>query len=74
MEVSYDDRGGAGARRQVLPAGFTEPTDWWTRGYSIAPDGRFLAIRDIAGPAPAVPQIHMIANWMAELKRLAPRP
>jgi hypothetical protein len=74
MEVNIRADGLAQPPHQLLPPGFTEPTDWWTRGYSIAPDGRFLVIRDIAGAGPPTPRVRVIVNWTEELKRLVPGP
>jgi serine/threonine-protein kinase len=74
MEVNIHADGLAEPPHQLLPPGFTVRTDWWTRGYSIAPDGRFLVIRDIAGASPPAPRIRVIVNWTEELKRLVPRP
>jgi serine/threonine protein kinase/Tol biopolymer transport system component len=72
MELSFDgDRNATDAPRPLFQAKSTDPIDWWTRGYSVAPDGRFLLIRDVARQN-ATPQIHVIVNWVQELKRLAP--
>jgi hypothetical protein len=53
---------------------FTISEDWWTRGYSLAPDGRFLVIRNAPAANSTPAQIHVIANWFEELKKLAPNP
>ena len=72
MEVSYDgEHESTGAPHSLFSTNSSDPRDWWTRGYSVAPDGRFLIIRDVAGQS-SVPQIHVIVNWVQELKRLAP--
>jgi Tol biopolymer transport system component len=72
MEVSCDgERGSTGAPRALFATNSNDPRDWWTRGYSVGPDGRFLIIRDVAAQS-SVPQIHVIVNWVEELKRLSP--
>lgn len=63
--------GAIGPPRQLLPANFTLPTDWWTRGYSLAPDGRFLVLRNV-GDDSAVSRVRVVVNWFDELSRLAP--
>ena len=63
-----------GRPQQIHPAGFTIPQDWWTRPYSVAPDGRFLVIRNQVDAAAQGAQIHVIVNWLQELRRLAPNP
>lgn len=40
------------------------------QSYDVAPDGRFLMIRD--PQEPAVLQINVVLNWFEELKRLVP--
>jgi Tol biopolymer transport system component len=43
------------------------------RCYDVAPDGRFLAIRSLdTPPIPAVTAIHLVLNWLAELKQKVP--
>jgi hypothetical protein len=37
------------------------------RSYDVAPDGRFLMIKDDAG---SVDQIEIVVNWFEELKRV----
>ena len=71
-EVPYLGAGSTEAPHRLLPPGFTEPSDWWTRGYCVAPDGRFLVIRDVPGGTPSVQKINVIVNWTEELKRLVP--
>ncbi len=39
--------------------------------YDVAPDGRFLGIRDIT-PDPPANQVTVVLNWFEELKRLVP--
>ncbi len=39
--------------------------------YDVAPDGRFLGIRNI-NPDPPANQINVVLNWHEELKRLVP--
>lgn len=73
IEVPYLGHESFGPPRQLFPPGFTELDDWWTRGYSVASGGRFLVIRKAPGEKPPPPQIHIITNWITELKRLAPR-
>jgi dipeptidyl aminopeptidase/acylaminoacyl peptidase len=72
MEVSVDSQAIAGEPRQVIAGNFATLPDMWTRGYSLAPDGRFLVTRDIAPEHPAPSQINVVVNWFVELKRLAP--
>jgi Tol biopolymer transport system component len=74
MEANMHADGSGEPPHLLLPPGFTVRTDWWTRGYSIAPDGRFLVIRDVAGGSPPAPRIRVIVNWTEELKRLVPGP
>jgi len=43
-----------------------------TRGYDIAPDGqRFLMLR-APKPEPPFTQMHVVLNWIEELKRRVP--
>ena len=42
-----------------------------SRRYDLAPDGRFLMIKELGG-ATALPQIVVVQNWFEELKRLVP--
>ena len=42
-----------------------------TPNYDVAPDGRFLMIRQSEGSSPN--QINVVLNWSEELKRLVPR-
>ena len=46
------------------------------RQYHVAPDGRFLMIRQGAATdeATAAPEIILVQNWFEELKRLVPVP
>jgi hypothetical protein len=45
----------------------------YARTYDVAPDGRFLMIKDAApDPASAPTSIVVVQNWFEELKRLAP--
>lgn len=74
LEVPYSRDGKTGEPSELLGPRFAESPDWWTRGYAVAPDGRFLVIRTVPQASPPVPQIHIIVNWTAELKRLAPAP
>ena len=39
--------------------------------YDVAPDGRFLGIRDV-NPDPPTNQINVVLNWFEELKRRVP--
>ena len=42
-----------------------------TRFYDVSPDGqRFLMLKSAAASAPR--QIHLVVNWVEELKRLVP--
>ena len=72
MEVACERSGCSGVPHGLLPPGFAQPADWWTRAYSIAPDGRFLVIRDIAGESKSAPRIRVVVNWTEELRRLLP--
>ena len=72
MEVSVDSHWITGEPRELVTGNFTTVNDIWTRGYSIAPDGRFLVTRDIAPEHPTLSQINVVVNWFVELKRLAP--
>ncbi len=42
-----------------------------TRQYHVAPDGRFLMIRE---GATASPELVVVLNWFEELQRLVPTP
>ena len=71
MEVSIDNEGHASAPRQRIARDFTfRSTDYWTRNYSMTNDGRFLVIRNVAGPVTR-PEIRIVVNWFSDLKRLA---
>jgi len=43
---------------------------WYRQTYDVAPDGRFLMIRDPEGPP--LQRINVVLNWFDELKRLVP--
>jgi len=43
-----------------------------SRRYDLAPDGRFLMIKESGGAMNALPQIVVVQNWHEELKRLVP--
>jgi len=47
-------------------------TGEWYRTYDVATDGRFLMIQTEEGQGPT--QIHVVLNWLEELKRLVPSP
>jgi len=74
MEVTIGASGAPSEPKQVLPGEFTNSPDIWTRGYSIAPDGRLLVIRAPLEPEPASARISVVSNWFEELKRLSPLP
>ncbi len=47
------------------------------RQYHVAPDGRFLMIKQGSAPtddATAAPEIILVQNWFDELQRLVPTP
>ena len=47
------------------------------RTYDVAPDGRFLMVKEGATPEDAsapTAQLHLVLNWFEELKRLVPVP
>ena len=47
--------------------------EWkYLSSYDVAPDGRFLMIRDPEGPPRQ--RINVVLNWFDELKRLVPSP
>lgn len=59
------------ASRRIVASGLINSVNYWTRAYSMAPDGRLLVMNSL--PAAAAPaQIQVVVNWMAELKRLVP--
>lgn len=70
MELTWTKDGAAGEPRKLLPEGFARSNDWWTRAYSIAPNGRFLVLRDSDGGAQSEPRIRVIVNWPVEMARL----
>ena len=72
MEVPCRGGGCGGALRQVQGPGFAEPGDWWTRAYSIAPNGRFLVIREAQRERAPEPRIRVVVNWLQEVRRLVP--
>ncbi len=74
MAAEVDARATVGPPRQIFAAGFTTASDWWTRPYSLAPDGRFLVIRNAANDAARPSEIHVVVNWFPELRRLSPNP
>jgi hypothetical protein len=49
------------APRPGLPA-------WQPRGYDVLPDGRFVSVSIVSGPA----EFRVVLNWIEELKRLVP--
>jgi serine/threonine protein kinase len=72
MEVPVDNDGNAGVPRQRIARDFTfKSGDYWTRNYSVTNDGRFLVIRNVAGPV-GRPEIRIIVNWFSDLNRLVP--
>ena len=74
MEVPVDAEGNPGTARELINSGFATASDMWTRGYSIAPDGRMLVIQNIQPDQPPTSQIHVVVNWFSDLKRLVPVP
>ena len=72
MEAGIGPNGAPGEPKELIAEGFTETPDIWTRGYSIAPDGRLLVIRAPREPEASNSQISVVVNWFEELKRLAP--
>ncbi len=75
MEVPVGADGSTGLPKQLVDHGFTaHMTDYWTRNYSIAHDGRFLVMRDVPPAMRPHQEIQVIVNWFSELNRLAPRP
>ncbi len=74
MEVEIARDGTPGEPKELVPAGFTDAANMWTRGYSMGKDGHFLVIRHASGGVEAASQIHVVVNWFEELKRLAPVP
>lgn len=72
MEVTCQKDNCDGIPHELLPPGFAGSSDWWTRAYSVAPDGRFLVIGNTDAERKSTPQIHVIVNWTEELQRLAP--
>jgi len=71
MQVAFDRDGATGPPELLLPTGFSGPRDWWTRAYSVAPDGRFLVTRDVSDDG-AKSRIRVVVNWTRELRRLVP--
>jgi len=64
-----------------VPRWFTETVDGGTasvRSFDLMPDGRFIGLRapgpsaGASGTAPTQPEIHIVLNWLVELKRLVP--
>jgi hypothetical protein len=48
MEAAMDAQGVPGTAQLLFGSrNFTVAGDWWTRGYSLAPDGRILVARDV---------------------------
>jgi serine/threonine-protein kinase len=74
MEVAVQSGRKVREAKRLFAASFLARTDIWTRGYSLAPDGRLLVIRPAtsAGPKPA--QIQVVVNWTQKLKELSPLP
>ena len=73
FSVRVDANGRPGEVRSVLPA-FRAYSDMWTRGYSVARDGRVLAIHELPAAPARQAQIRVVVNWFTELKRLVPVP
>jgi hypothetical protein len=42
------------------------------RSYDVAPDSRFLMVRDVERPPLKPTNIILVQNWFEELKRLVP--
>jgi len=57
-------RGSAGA----VSGPYAQPS--WDRQYDVAPDGRFLLMRNTAGSPRE--RIAIVPNWFEELKRRVP--
>ena len=60
-------RGGAGCPEELRAKRLLH---YGRRKYDVAPDGRFMMLRDEESPEPA--QIHIVLNWFQELERLVP--
>jgi hypothetical protein len=74
MEVPADATGNTGTPRALFHSGISVNGDVWTRGYSVAPDGRFLVIHEIQADQPVSSRIQVVIGWFSELKRLVPVP
>jgi DNA-binding winged helix-turn-helix (wHTH) protein/Tol biopolymer transport system component len=70
VEVSLVEHGSSVYRR-IAGVSMEGRKDYWTRTCSIAPDGRLLIIHSLAGRA-MPPEIQVVVNWAAEVKRLSP--
>jgi hypothetical protein len=60
----------AGSPRPLFEAPFVSYGESFI-SYDVAPDGRFLGIRDI-NPGSPTNQINVVLNWTEELKRRVP--
>jgi Tol biopolymer transport system component len=57
--------------RRIAGASMEGRKDYWTRTCSMAPDGRLLIVHALAARAKP-PEIQVVVNWAAEVKRLSP--
>jgi Tol biopolymer transport system component len=72
MEVTVDKQGNTSEPREVKVTSLPAFPDATSRGFSIAPDGRFLMIHDLPNQHPPGTEIDVVVNWFTELKRLVP--
>ncbi len=65
---------GPAGHPHILIRGFSPAlTDVWTRAYSVAPDGRFIRMRNVDAISDAC-QIQVVVNWFRELRQTLPVP
>ena len=77
MAVDMREDGTVGTPTELFEGNYVSAGPGATRLYHIAPDGRFLMMKD-AGTATtedgAITQVVLVQNWFEELQRLVPGP
>ena len=78
MVVSVDvdaERVRIGPPTELFRGAYVASVPGGARQYHVAPDGRFLMLKDVVGQSPGdalPPQVVLIQNWFEELRELVP--
>lgn len=74
MQAAVSGPGKAEAPKELIHHFAPGFISLWSRPYTVAPDGRFLIMRNLASAADNRVEIQVVVNWFDELKKLSPLP